>query len=149
MPSYKTISVREAVENINTKWFLPAIQRPFVWGTRYQAEKYICKLFDSLMRGYPIGTLILWETDESVPHREFARDYDPEAAPPKIVDQGRFAEDKSLVYDGQQRLQVLYSCLKYTFAGKVLCYDVLYDLETARRKGATRQGLHSSRKTGR
>ena len=47
--SYLTISVKEAVGNINAQnngWFLPAVQRPYVWGSRYESEKYICKLFD-------------------------------------------------------------------------------------------------------
>ncbi len=43
-------------------WFLPAVQRPYVWGSRYENELYICKLFDSLLRGYPIGGLIIWNT---------------------------------------------------------------------------------------
>jgi len=37
----------------NGKLFLPAIQRKFVWN-----EEQITKLFDSLMRGYPIGTFL-------------------------------------------------------------------------------------------
>lgn len=34
---------------------LPAIQREFVW----QPEQ-ICRLFDSLMQGYPFGTFLYW-----------------------------------------------------------------------------------------
>jgi uncharacterized protein with ParB-like and HNH nuclease domain len=36
---------------------LPAIQRDFVW-TEAQTET----LLDSIMRGYPIGIALLWET---------------------------------------------------------------------------------------
>ena len=46
--SYTEISIKDAIEKINTEWFLPAIQRPYVWGSRYNSERYICKLFDSL-----------------------------------------------------------------------------------------------------
>ena len=70
---FQTISVKEAVNNINANsngWFLPAVQRPYVWGSRYESEKYICKLFDSILNGYPIGTLIVWNTDKEVPYRE-------------------------------------------------------------------------------
>lgn len=35
---------------------LPDIQREFVW----DAEK-ICKLFDSILRGYPIGNMLVWK----------------------------------------------------------------------------------------
>ena len=62
---FQTISVKEAVNNINANsngWFLPAVQRPYVWGSRYESEKYICKLFDSILNGYPIGTIIVWNT---------------------------------------------------------------------------------------
>lgn len=34
---------------------LPAIQREFVW----QPEQ-ICRLFDSIMQGYPFGTFLYW-----------------------------------------------------------------------------------------
>ncbi|WP_062057560.1 DUF262 domain-containing protein [Aquimarina longa] len=129
--SYLGVSVKEAINTINgvtNGWFLPAIQRPYVWGSRYETEIYICKLFDSILKGYPIGGLILWNTKEKVPYREFITDY-YSGEVPKLVDKGLHGRaDKHLVYDGQQRLQTLYSCLKYTFQGKVLVYDLLYNL---------------------
>lgn len=92
---------------------------------------YICKLFDSILRGYPIGGLIVWNTDTLIPYREFIKDYVP-GEWPKLVDIGLHGRrDKWLVYDGQQRLQTLYSCLKYTFNEKVLIYDLLFDLKSS------------------
>src|SRR3712207_7066376 len=44
---------------------LPDIQRPFVWS----ATK-IRDLFDSLYRGYPVGTLMFWETGAEVGTRQ-------------------------------------------------------------------------------
>ena len=38
-------------------------------------------------------------------------------------------EDKWLVYDGQQRLQTLFSCLKYTLNGRILTYNLFFDLD--------------------
>lgn len=76
--SFISISVKEAVNKINANnngWFLPAVQRPYVWGSRYESEKYICKLFDSILNGYPIGTLIVWNTEMEVPYREFMDDF--------------------------------------------------------------------------
>ena len=129
--SYLGISVKEAINNVNngvSGWFLPAIQRPYVWGSRYEHELYICKLFDSILKGYPIGSLIIWSTKETIPYREFITNYPPEAGQ-KIVDVGLHSRpDKSLVYDGQQRLQTLFSCLKYTFNKRILIYDLLFDL---------------------
>jgi len=126
---YKPISVREALQNINETWFLPAIQRPYDWGERNKKEHFIYKLFDSLLRRYPIGTLIIWQTKKPIPFRDFLKDYDTEKLE-KIKDRGLWSDpNKHLVYDGQQRLQSLYSCLKYTFHNKVLCYDLLFNPE--------------------
>lgn len=129
--SYSGISVKEAINKINNDnngWFLPAVQRPYVWGSRHENEQYICKLFDSILKGYPIGGLIIWNTREKIPYREFMSDYQTGDIP-RLVDVGLHGRiDKWLVYDGQQRLQTLYSCLKYTFNGRILVYDLLFDL---------------------
>ena len=51
---YETpISVKELVEGINKKYYLPSIQREFVWDT-----DRIARLFDSLMKGFPIGSFL-------------------------------------------------------------------------------------------
>jgi uncharacterized protein with ParB-like and HNH nuclease domain len=124
---YHPISIKEAIENVNDTWFLPAIQRPYDWGERNKKEEFICKLFDSITREYPIGTLIVWKTNKAIPFRHFLDEYDSEKLT-SIMDKGLWKKkDKHLIYDGQQRLQSLYSCLKYTFHGKVLCYDLLFN----------------------
>lgn len=128
--SYLGISVKEAINNINNSingWYLPAIQRPYVWGSRHENELYIKKLFDSILKGYPIGGLIIWNTEEEIPYREFITEYVPGESQ-KLVDKGLHRRtDKWLIYDGQQRLQTLYSCLRHTFNGKVLVYNLLFD----------------------
>lgn len=124
--SYLGISIKEALERINTTWFLPAVQRPYVWGNRYESEKYICRLFDSLFQMYPIGGLIMWETDSKVAHREFIRDYH-QGDTNHLVEEGIWDRHKCLVYDGQQRLQTLFCCLKYTFNDRILVFDLSYD----------------------
>lgn len=124
-----SISVREALDRINAAyngWFLPQVQRQYVWGDRHQSEDYICLLLDSLLQRYPIGGIVLWETESSVPYREFIGNYTP-GAYAHMVDQGRWDAHKSLVYDGQQRLQTLYSVLRHRFNGRVLHFDLLFD----------------------
>lgn len=124
---YLPISLKEAIGKINNEWFLPAIQRPYVWGNRYESEKYICKLFDSLFHGYPVGGIILWKADNvSVAHREFLTEYQTGAVYSN-VNQYQWSRPKCLVYDGQQRLQTIFSCLKYTFDGRILVFDLKYD----------------------
>lgn len=129
--SYQPISVKEVINRINANtngWFLPPVQRPFVWGSRYESEKFICKLFDSLLRRYPIGSIIIWNTDKEIPYREFMQDYNNNDIP-SFVDKGLWNRiDKWFVYDGQQRLQTLYSCLKYTLNRRILIFDTLFKL---------------------
>jgi hypothetical protein len=133
--SYEGISVKDAIESINKPskgWFLPAVQRPYVWGSRYENEQYILKLFDSLLRGYPIGGLIIWQTRDFIPYRHFLQDYSGQQNT-ELVDEGLSNPTKRLVYDGQQRLQTLYSCLLFTFNGQVLVFDLTFDLDKADR----------------
>ena len=125
---FTSISIRKAMEKIRDgDWVLPMTQRQYVWGDRANAKQAVIRLFDSLYRNYPIGAFLLWETREPVPFREFVREFDPEADSAAPAEQSQWQRRKLLVYDGQQRLQTLYSCLQYTFAGQVLCFDLFFD----------------------
>lgn len=131
--NYEGISIKDAMDKINATnngWYLPNIQRQYVWGSRDSSEEYICLLVDSLLRGFPIGGLVLWETDTPIPYREFLRDYEVGSVT-KIVAEERWGNAKSLVYDGQQRLQTLYSVLYHRFNGRVLYYDLLFDMRSS------------------
>ncbi len=72
---------------------LPDIQRPFVWSAAKTRD-----LFDSLYRGYPIGTLMFWETGANVGTRQVGGGENDKVA-------------KLLIVDGQQRLTSLYAVL--------------------------------------
>lgn len=54
--SYKSESIGMAINRMNTQYFLPAIQREFVW-----KPDQIVELFDSIMRRYPISSFLFWE----------------------------------------------------------------------------------------
>jgi len=102
----------------NNEIVLPAIQRDFVWG-----EERIIKLFDSIMRGYPLGIVLLWETYLDIKYRAFEEDYQDTA-------QYKFKNNLDnkrlrIVLDGQQRLQSIYIALKGSLNGKELYFDVL------------------------
>lgn len=71
MGQFKDITIKEVIEEINVSYFLPDIQREYVWLDR-AAEKKIEQLFDSILRNYPIGSFLFWklrktdvETDKS------------------------------------------------------------------------------------
>ena len=54
--AYQSDTIATVINRLNTQYFLPAIQREFVW----QPEQII-QLFDSIMRGYPISSFLFWE----------------------------------------------------------------------------------------
>lgn len=105
---YSTLSIREVTRNIElNKVFLPALQRKFVWG-----KQQIELLFDSIMRGYPIGAFLFWQLDAKVAKDyvfyEFLKDYD-ERIPYNRRKEGAFRHDQIIgVLDGQQRLSSMF-----------------------------------------
>lgn len=121
----KKLPIRKIVNNLNDDeaegggFWLPNIQRPFVW-----SEEQIAKLFDSIMREYPISTLLVWKTKESVKHRKFIDLYkhDIKLSSYFVPDHPRA---KMMVLDGQQRLQSLFIGLKGSYEGKELYFDVM------------------------
>lgn len=97
---------------------LPAIQRDFVW-----PENKVIRLLDSIMRGYPIGILLLWETFNDMQYRLFDRDH--KEGNLYSFDENTQHKKLKLVLDGQQRLQSLYIALYGSIGGKYLYFDVL------------------------
>lgn len=102
----------------NKEIVLPAIQREFVW-----EEDRITKLFDSIMRGYPLGIVLLWETYYDIKYREFEDNYQEES---NLIFKDNLGNKRiKLVLDGQQRLQSLFIALNGTLNGQELYFDVL------------------------
>jgi len=107
----------------NGEIVLPAIQRNFVWPV-----SKIEKLLDSVMRGYPIGIVFLWETYNDVQYRDFALNYLSDSR--YVFHDNEKQKRLNLVLDGQQRLQALYVSLYGTYEGKDCYFDVLSGRET-------------------
>ncbi|GAA8357196.1 DUF262 domain-containing protein [Helicobacter pylori] len=107
---------------------MPNIQREYVW-LKKAGEKKIEQLFDSILRGYPIGSFLFWKlpkediakSDEQDENKlnfqlyQFITNYD-ERKPhnKKIYIEQITRDDLSIVLDGQQRLTSLYIGLKGT-----------------------------------
>lgn len=116
---YKSMSIRDVLSAYEEGGIiLPAIQRNYVW-----QEDQILALFDSLMKGYPVGTFLFWEVKdhelESFVFNSFLKDID-------LVDQkvrGAEIEDESgsflSVLDGQQRITSLLVGLSGSYRSKV------------------------------
>lgn len=117
-------TIRKIVKFLNAPdadggFWLPNIQRPFVWG-----EEQICRLFDSILREYPISTLLVWKTNSRIRCRRFI---DTWKSSIRLSD-FYVPEDtkrKSLVLDGQQRLQALFIGLCGSYDGQELHFDLL------------------------
>lgn len=119
-------SLRKIVTFLNNPdedggFWLPNIQRPFVW-----TEDQMCRLFDSIMREYPISTLLIWKTKSPIRRRKFIDNFKKEML--SHLSDFYVPEDskkKCLVLDGQQRLQSLYIGLMGSYEGRELYLDVL------------------------
>ena len=97
---------------------LPAIQREFVW----QPEQ-ICRLFDSLMQGYPFGTFLYWRVAPENSGRfkffDFVLNYHQRDNPhcPALPEMPN--RQLTAVLDGQQRLTALNVGLRGSIARKL------------------------------
>lgn len=89
--------VKNLVDDVRIgKIGLPDLQRPFVW-----ADSKVRDLFDSMLRGYPIGYVMLWESPVNYEEKKSSI-----GGNKKI-----YEEPKELVIDGQQRLTALVAAM--------------------------------------
>jgi len=102
--------------------WLPNIQRLFVWD-----EEQISKLFDSIMRQYPLSSMLVWKTRATVRRRKFIEQYFPHDLDLKSLYKNVDTKKttKRLVLDGQQRLQSLFLALKGSIEGRTLHFHLL------------------------
>lgn len=77
---------------------VPKFQRPFVWD-----NSQAINLIDSIARGYPVGSLLLWRTTEKLKAERKIGDF-------KLPETDEMTPTK-YVLDGQQRLTVIYAAL--------------------------------------
>ncbi len=96
------------------KYAVPVFQRDFVW-----SRSQIIDLFDSILNGYPIGTILLWKppADETFRYKDILSD--------------RLTENHNAEYcilDGRQRLTAFYGCVSPD-ENKKDDFCLYYDLE--------------------
>lgn len=99
--TYSTYTIQNCLRKINSTWLLPSIQRPFVW-----ESGQIIRLFDSLMKGLPISSFLVWELSKETATNwdtyEFFPNFKQGDTHNQKVDVS--GQDITLVLDGQQRL---------------------------------------------
>jgi hypothetical protein len=111
------ISIQELVNQIERKeLMLPKMQRRYVWrATRVR------DLLDSLYRGYPSGSILVWDN------------YTPELSRGLDVEQTSSSfNSKKLLLDGQQRLTSLSAVLRgalVSVRGRKKPIDILFNLD--------------------
>lgn len=116
--SYEGKKISDIIQQIDgKKIYLPAIQRKFVWGIEQTTD-----LFDSIMKGYPIGTFLFWKLkgEDIKPytfysfllHYDVRKPYNETTATPETKD------EILAVLDGQQRLSSMYVALQGSYAFK-------------------------------
>jgi uncharacterized protein with ParB-like and HNH nuclease domain len=89
--------------------FIPAFQREYVW-KRDDAKE----LIDSLIKEYPTGTMLMWET----------------ANPPELKGPHRYNEKQGavrLLLDGQQRITTLYMLMRGQIPPYYTAHDITID----------------------
>jgi len=94
--SNTTLTVHQLLEKIDTgELGLPELQRPFIW-----KDSKVRDLFDSMLRGYPIGYLMLWQCPTFEKKKSIG------------VDAHSYSVPTTVIIDGQQRLTSLYAVMK-------------------------------------
>ena len=114
--SYRSETIATTISHLNFQYFLPAIQREFVWH-----PTKIVQLFDSIMRGYPISSFLFWELQEQ--NRDKWESYTfintaIHGGTHNEIANTNGVNQLTLVLDGQQRLTSLLIGLKGTYVVK-------------------------------
>jgi hypothetical protein len=125
LPFQTPLTIEKVLDRIQSQeYVLPAIQREFEWDT-----DQVARLFDSLMRGYPIGAFLFWKVQprdsaSTANGRDFVfygfiRNYHELKSPhcPRLdVPDDR---EVTAILDGQQRLTALNIGLRGSHAEKL------------------------------
>ena len=89
-------SLGQLIDKVDTgELGLPELQRPFVW-----KNTKVRDLFDSMMRGYPVGYIMIWECKKHDKTKFIG------------TDTKKYDDPREVIIDGQQRLASVYAVVK-------------------------------------
>ncbi len=101
----------------NGNYVIPDFQRDFVWDIEQSA-----RLLDSWIKGYPLGSFILWTTDEKLcPIKQIGNEF-------KFT-QKDSTEKTTYILDGQQRITSIFAALKGLTIKKKHYSDIIINLD--------------------
>lgn len=105
------MQISQIIDKINdSQLFVPAFQREYVW--KRPAAK---ALFSSLIKNYPTGTILTWET----------------TCPPELKGTVKYVNDMGavkLILDGQQRITTIYMILEGKLPPYYTPNEILQDI---------------------
>ena len=105
---YVNFTIKNLIKKIdNNEYVLPALQREFVW-----KPEQIERLFDSIMKGYPIGSFLFWNVqNENINKYEFyniLKEYHQRDARHNTKINISHKDSVTAILDGQQRITSIY-----------------------------------------
>ncbi len=107
----------------NGRYAVPVFQRDFVW-----KPHQVVNLFDSILHGYPIGSLVLWQSDEVHQSKHILSDTVSNSPTPDYF-----------ILDGRQRLTTLYGVLSQNRGDAR--FNLFYNLEKSSFEFAQKEAL--------
>lgn len=122
--SYKSTTIKSIIQDIyHRELLIPDFQRGFEWD-----HERIETLFDSIFKGYPIGTFLFWQNNDAAKFKlyDFIQDFSKFDSRNYGKEINATGESFKAVIDGQQRLTSLYIGFKGTYAYHTK-YSRIYD----------------------
>lgn len=117
----KSYLLRQAVNDIlDGRIAIPAFQRNFEW-----TEDKVRYLFDSIRKGFPIGSILLWEPDMELPLRGFMTN----KLIPEYSAVSKSLRNVTYILDGRQRLTAFYGCIS-PITNKDIRFNLRYNLKS-------------------
>lgn len=116
-PKPDILRIEELVKDVKTGDIkLPKFQRPFVW-----KKSDMLKLLDSVYKGYPIGSVLLWLTREKLASERKIADL--------TINERSDEYPTNYLLDGQQRLSTLCGALYWNGQDKSSIWNIVFDVE--------------------
>ena len=118
--AYTSEKIISLVNRLNSQYYLPAIQREFVW-----RPEQIVELFDSILRRYPIGSFLFWRLNDENRDNWEVYEFVTEGKHGGVRNQlanTSGVHDLTMILDGQQRLTSLLIGLKGSYLVKKRYY---------------------------
>jgi hypothetical protein len=116
-PSPEILRIEQLVNGVKVGDIrLPKFQRPFVWN-----KSDILKLLDSIYKGYPIGSILLWLTQQELASERRIADLEINERPDQYP--------TNYLLDGQQRLSTLCGALYWNGGDKKSPWNIAFDCD--------------------